>query len=198
MAGHFRPNAWAQASGGNLSPEIVLNPDVLARGDKHAAATILHEMCHLWQFVFGRHFPKKAYHNQEWADEMIRVGLTPSTTGTPEGARVGQHMSHYITPNGVFEAAWKALEKSKWGFDWHGLPMLKPKKKSRQGKRVKYTDKRTELTCWGRGDMILLAFDPEQFPDDEKILAVLKKHSILPMVADIPEGYGNADENEDE
>lgn len=66
--------------------------------------TIVHEMCHLWQAHFGS--PGRGrYHNAQWADKMEAIGLMPSTTGRPGGARVGDHMADYMIPGGRFEHA---------------------------------------------------------------------------------------------
>ena len=43
------------------------------------------------------------YHNAEWASKMESVGLVPSTTGAPGGARVGQAVSHYVDGEGRWQ-----------------------------------------------------------------------------------------------
>ncbi|GEM_PF-2883514 len=63
--------------------------------------TLGHEQCHLWQFEFGN--PGCAcYHNREWADKMLAIGLVPSDTGKPGGKQTGQKMSDYPAPGGRF------------------------------------------------------------------------------------------------
>jgi len=70
-------------------------------------STLVHEQCHIWQYTLG--MPSRpGYHNKEWANKMIAVGLMPSTTGKPGGKIVGQGMSDYPIENGVFL---KALDK---------------------------------------------------------------------------------------
>ena len=88
--------------------EIALNPTyfVTSSGDKEVMQTLNHEMCHLWQFHFGKP-SRKGYHNREWADKMISIGLTPSSTGEPGGRQVGQRMADYPNPNGRFEKSFR-------------------------------------------------------------------------------------------
>jgi hypothetical protein len=102
---------WAESLEAGLGAirEISLNPAYLKmRTPRETMATLVHEMCHLWQQVYGK--PSRGgYHNAEWADAMDRVGLTPSTTAAPGGARTGQKVSHYIAIGGAFERAFEAL-----------------------------------------------------------------------------------------
>jgi len=63
--------------------------------------TLVHEMAHCWQHCYGTP-SRRAYHNREWADKMIGVGLMPSDTGQPGGKPVGQKMGDYPLPKGRF------------------------------------------------------------------------------------------------
>jgi hypothetical protein len=105
--GFFAPHRWEQ--GEATTHEISLNPEHLReRSAIEGAATLVHELCHLWQAVFGR--PSRAgYHNREWAEKMESVGLMPSATGQPGGKRTGQPMSHCIVSGGPFAQAFTAL-----------------------------------------------------------------------------------------
>lgn len=67
-------------------------------------ATLAHEMCHHWQSHFGKE-PAGPYHNKQWATEMKRIGLQPSTTGEPGGKEIGKQCSHYILEGGLFTIA---------------------------------------------------------------------------------------------
>ena len=67
-------------------------------------ATLVHEMTHLEQEEFGK--PSKGgHHNMEWANLMIRVGLTPTDTGNEGGKMTGRNVTHMIDPDGPFAAA---------------------------------------------------------------------------------------------
>src|SRR4051812_32223310 len=50
--GFFAANRWEKAIA--TTHEISLNPQLLKeRSPLETAATLVHELCHLWQFVFG-------------------------------------------------------------------------------------------------------------------------------------------------
>jgi len=66
--------------------------------------TLVHEMVHAWQFHFGKP-GRRGYHNKEWADKMEAIGLMPSSTGKPGGARTGEKMADYAIPGGLFMQA---------------------------------------------------------------------------------------------
>lgn len=90
--------------------EISINPDFMNREDRDWHSTLVHEMCHLWQEDFGR--PSRGgYHNSQWADKMIQVGLMPSDTGEAGGKRTGQSVTHYIIPGGKFEQVFNTLSR---------------------------------------------------------------------------------------
>lgn len=76
------------------------------------AQTIVHEMTHLWQHTSG-HPPKRVgYHNREWANQMIEIGLHPSSTGRPGGRECGYEMGDYMITGGRFSvvfAEWREL-----------------------------------------------------------------------------------------
>jgi predicted SprT family Zn-dependent metalloprotease len=83
--------------------EIALNPDNFSeRTDTDILSTLVHEMCHHWQYSIGEP-SKRGYHDKEWASKMIEIGLMPSSTGEPGGKQTGQRMSHYIVEGGQFE-----------------------------------------------------------------------------------------------
>jgi len=84
--------------------ELSINPEILAMDLIEVYSTLVHEQCHIWQHTHG--MPSRpGYHNKEFAEKMISVGLMPSTTGKPGGKTVGQKMSDYPIENGRFLAA---------------------------------------------------------------------------------------------
>lgn len=104
--GYYRENGFIGRDGGDRRDEICLNPrHFLANtGDLELLQTLVHEQVHQWQSQFGK--PSlRTYHNREWADKMLSVGLTPSNTGRPCGKMTGQHMADYPTEGGQFLAA---------------------------------------------------------------------------------------------
>ena len=150
--GHFHGQLW-QAAGRNVAAdEISLNPDTMeARSDEELLSTLVHEMCHQWQHHHGD-ASRPGYHNKEWADEMERIGLMPSSTGEPGGKRVGQKMSHYILDCGAFEEACKALAASGWEFPWRSLNTEKPAKakKPKAQSKAKYTCPECGANAWAK------------------------------------------------
>ena len=108
--GYFYSNRWRDEKGKKMH-EISLNPNYLATAtDIDICQTLVHEMCHLWQQVFGK--PSRAgYHNRQWGEKMIKVGLMPSNTGAPGGRQTGQQMADYPIKNGAFEEAFKKMPK---------------------------------------------------------------------------------------
>jgi len=102
--GMFMYRRW-QNREEHYTHEIALNPlYFVTRNPLELLQTIVHEMCHLWQYEYGK--PSRAgYHNREWARKMEAVGLMPSDTGAPGGKTTGQHMSDYPLPGGRFYQA---------------------------------------------------------------------------------------------
>lgn len=112
MMGYFAPNRWTSTNG-NHCHEIAINPSYVGKATLiELMQTLVHEMVHCWQFCFGKP-GRAAYHNKEWANKMISVGLMPSSTGQPGGAMVGQHMADYPVPNGRFIKSCENLLKDK-------------------------------------------------------------------------------------
>lgn len=142
--GYYRHEAFEKD--GDKASEIALNPDYMARGDRDSFGTLVHEMVHCQQFNFGNDIPSGGYHNKEWGKLMMKVGLTPSSTGQRGGSRTGKNMSHYIEDDGKFDEAFKKWEKKKLNIKWHSgnhfISGKEPKKK-------KSTPKKIKLTCPG-------------------------------------------------
>lgn len=125
-AGVFYPNRWSDTNG-LKKHEISINPDYMTSYGTHEenvkefCSTAVHEQCHQWQKEHGKKYPDRPYHNREWSDKMIQIGLMPSHTGAPKGKRTGVKMSHYIIEGGLFEKAFNELPKT-IKFPFLGLP----------------------------------------------------------------------------
>lgn len=111
-AGFFAPNHWKR-SDGHKTHEISINPNTFSAGKDYIISTLVHEMCHLWQESFGKP-GAKGYHNREWADKMIEVGLIPSDTGLEGGKQLGTRMSDYIDEEGRLRDLLNVLPKDLW------------------------------------------------------------------------------------
>jgi predicted SprT family Zn-dependent metalloprotease len=85
--GFFAAERWKKEK--DKTHEISINPAYLSQAPfREVCQTLVHEMCHLWQFAFGKP-SRTCYHNKEWAHKMEDIGLMPSDTGEPGGARIG-------------------------------------------------------------------------------------------------------------
>lgn len=108
--GFVAPFRWRKADGetgkGQIH-ELSINPEILSMSAIEVFSTLVHEQCHIWQYEYGKP-SRNGYHNKEWADKMLSVGLVPSDTGRAGGKMTGQNMSDYPEQGGVFL---KALEK---------------------------------------------------------------------------------------
>ncbi len=121
IMGYFAPNRWS-SSDGKKCHEIAINPLYVGRASiVELLQTLVHEMCHCWQECFGT--PSKKYHNKEWANKMLEIGLVPSSTGLPGGAMVGQSMNDYPAPEGKFIKCCETLLTMK-NFTWNWVDRL--------------------------------------------------------------------------
>lgn len=115
--GHLSPKRFARRDG-MVTDEINLNPLYFAtRPVEDTLSTLAHEQCHQWREYNGKP-PRRAYHDQMWAQRMIEIGLQPSSTGSPGGKTVGEKMSHYIMPEGEFIQVCKELLTHTSGIVW--------------------------------------------------------------------------------
>lgn len=107
--GFLAPYRWRRReSKSHDTHEISLTPTTLYRTPLEIYSTLVHEMAHLWQVVFGNP-SRNGYHNKEWAEKMKALGLMPSDTGKPGGKETGQHMTHYIIADGDYERAFNMM-----------------------------------------------------------------------------------------
>jgi predicted SprT family Zn-dependent metalloprotease len=106
--GHYLQNKWFNKEK-SKSDEIAINPLMFGKYPLiEILQTLVHEMCHLWQYHFGK--PSiRTYHNKQWADKMESIGLMPSNTGQPGGKRTGQQMMDYIIDDGLFNKCTQEL-----------------------------------------------------------------------------------------
>lgn len=150
--GFFAPERW-QGEGRDGCHEISLNPAHLAtRTPREVASTLVHEMVHAWQHEHGKP-SRSGYHNREWASKMEAVGLTPSATGEPGGAKTGQQMTHYIVEDGPFARAFEKLPEAAW-FPWLCVPEPEGPAAKRRRRSVRSKTKYTCPSCatnvWGK------------------------------------------------
>jgi len=123
--GYFSQERFANRSG-IKTDEIALNPSFFAvTGMNDALSTLAHEMCHLWQYHFGK--PGRGrYHNREWANKMESIGLMPSSTGAEGGNKTGDQMNDYIIKGGIFEQCIADLTENGFKLQWMDRFIAKP------------------------------------------------------------------------
>lgn len=107
--GFMAPERWKRVDEKHFGThEISLTPTTLYRTPIEIFSTLVHEMCHLWQWEFGNP-SRSGYHNKEWAAKMMEIGLIPSNTGQPGGKQTGQQMTHYIEKDGRYQKAFERM-----------------------------------------------------------------------------------------
>lgn len=149
--GFFAPDSW---TGKKTIHEISLNPDTDNKEPKEVLSTLVHEMAHLWQQVFGQP-SRTGYHNTQWAKKMEEVGLMPSDTGKVGGKKTGQRMCDYVIEKGMFDKAFKAMPKDLF------LPFTaisKPKIITAAKLKTKYTCE-CDLNIWGKEGLNVVCTD---------------------------------------
>jgi predicted SprT family Zn-dependent metalloprotease len=116
--GYFSENRFANLDGTKVH-EIAMNPSYFAIVPiSQVMQTLVHEMTHLWQKQYGT--PSRGrYHNTEWGNKMESIGLMPSATGMPGGARTGDNMADYIIDGGRFFKACEQLLSQDYRLSWY-------------------------------------------------------------------------------
>ena len=97
-AGYFSPNSWIKRRTNGNVHEIAINPDTTNLKDNEFHQTLVHEMVHQWQEEYGTP-SRKCYHNKEWAEKMLEVGLIPFNVNNPE-KMIGQSVSDKLMEHG--------------------------------------------------------------------------------------------------
>jgi len=157
--GYYRRGAFANRDG-VVTDEIALNPAYFpSRTETGVLSTLVHEQTHLWQFQAAKP-SRRGYHNRQWANKMIDIGLYPSNTGEPGGRETGYQMTHYIVDGGPFDEACRAFLGS--GFQLRWLENATPqqtfppttttavKGKTDTSNRWKYTCPRCAFNAWAK------------------------------------------------
>lgn len=137
--GYFWPNRWFEKVEGKQEGmhEIALNPASMGRDLRQVLSTLVHEMVHHEQQVFGK--PSAGGHNKEWAEWMDRIGLTPTSTGLPGGKRTGRRVTHMIVDGGAYDVSFRRLvERKDVDFSWFSPDQVKAAREKDMSK-IKHT-----------------------------------------------------------
>lgn len=109
--GYYSSKRWINKEN-EETDELAINPMFFSKYPLiEMLQTVAHEMCHLWQNHFGNE-SRRTYHNKEWGNKMISIGLMPSNTGKVGGKKTGQQMMEYPINGGVFIEVCKELVKN--------------------------------------------------------------------------------------
>lgn len=172
--GYYAHHNWQERAGEGKVSEIAMNPDTFGeRDDRSILSTLVHEMCHLWQFVYGE--PSTGgYHNKSWGARMVSVGLIPSSTGMPGGKRTGTKVSHYIEVGGAFDSACTKLLATGFTIDWQTVHGESPERRAaKRASKTKYTCPACGANAWAKPGANLVCGDcdmhlaPEEQDGDE-------------------------------
>ena len=150
-AGYFWGKKWEEKGTKDHADELALNPDVLRSSTLiETLDTLVHEMCHVKQFHFGKP-SRNGYHNKEWGAMMEAIGLIPSDTGQPGGKKTGQRMTDYPEKGGLFMLAAEAFIESGFTLDW--FSNAAPKAPKSNSSKTKFTCPECEVNAWGKPDL---------------------------------------------
>ncbi len=177
--GFMAPERWRRVGKIEYSThEISLTPTTLSRTPIEVFSALVHEMAHLWQWDFGKP-SRSGYHNREWANKMIEIGLMPSDTGKVGGKQTGQSVTHFIIKGGAYEKAFKTMpEKYTLPFTSLEGDMMKSLRGSltsgKVGKlsgkstptkgrsKTKYSCPSCKVNVWGKPNLNLICKDCQQ------------------------------------
>lgn len=116
--GYASHKRWLNTEAETNSDELAINPEYwLGWPLCEVMQTLCHEQCHVWQSYHGSP-SRRTYHNKEWADKMVSIGLIPSTTGVPGGNKTGQKIDDYILLHGRFHKAYMKLIDNGYKLTW--------------------------------------------------------------------------------
>lgn len=176
VLGYFAPDRWTSIEGKQCH-EIAINPTHIGKSRIiDVLETLVHEMVHCWQYCFGKP-GRRMYHNIEWAEKMMEIGLQPTNTGKPGGAITGESMTDYPIKNGRFlKACHQLLGNEKYNIPWIDRLTVEPRlsplnDESNQSKHTQYLlpesdfgDSQLEIS---KGELQLLENTFEQLlPED--------------------------------
>lgn len=177
VCGYYSSKRFSTLSDDATRDEIAMNPMRFKKdGATETLQTLAHEMVHCWQYHHGTPC-RRAYHDMQWSAKMEAIGLMPSDTGRPGGARVGQRMADYPIPGGRFERAARDLIAGGWSAVWYdqiaelraatlppagALAAIGPdsdrpaQPRPNSSKRSKFQCPRCEARAWGAATLQLI------------------------------------------
>ena len=84
---------------------------------------------------------------------MKAVGLQPSSTGAVGGKETGQHMTHYVIPDGPFACAYAKLAATGWKLNLQSAQQ--PGRQNGTSSKTKFTCLNCGQNAWGKPDLAI-------------------------------------------
>lgn len=162
--GFFRFQSFSGRNGNpdEMIDEIALNPENFLRPENEVLSTLVHEMCHSYQFHYGTKSQKTDYHDNEWARYMLNVGLVPSDTGKPDGKKTGRGMTHYIEKGGRFNLLTDQLLQSGWKLNYTRESDPEGVVRKKRETKTKYSCPKCGVNAWGKLGINLVCGDCDE------------------------------------
>jgi hypothetical protein len=173
IGGYFAPERWVSEEGA-ITHEIAINANIMVENDfLQVMNTLAHEMVHLWQYELGKDIPRYGYHNREWSDKALEIGLLPKDLKTHK--ETGQSISTEVDMKGPLAAAIGTMPDEAI-FPWTspqsvnvdpqepgsgGKTVVPQDPPSRSGSRAKYTCHICGLNAWAKAGAKLICGDCE-------------------------------------
>ena len=175
LGGYFSNEKWFNTDG-TKADEIALNANQLVEGDEiEIFGILIHEMTHQWQFHYGSP-GRGGYHNREWADFCLTIGLKPINVKDPD-AETGDAINTILVKGGramlalanmpetitipfyseLMDAP-SAPEEPKGPQAPEEVPVPKPK----SGSRTKYTCTICGTNLWGKNGLKIMCMACDQ------------------------------------
>lgn len=147
--GYFAGSRFKHRNGTGVTDEIALNPSTFEeRNTRDILSTLAHEMAHLEQHHFGKP-GKGGYHNTQWAEMMLVIGLKPVSLDQP-GKMVGNKVTHEIVPGARFDRVCAKLLERGVQIDWVEAWTEGGKAKAAKKLKVKYSCPQCGVNCWAK------------------------------------------------
>ena len=119
-AAYYVPAAFETRDHAHQAAEIALNPAMFTWPQQAILALLLHQIVHHWQHVEGD-ASRPTYHNRQWAEKMVALGLQPTSTGTVGGKTTGQAMDQFPIAGGLFERVCAELIDQGFDLVWRDI-----------------------------------------------------------------------------
>lgn len=175
VGGYYAPSKWYSPDDSTGVDEIAINANSMVQGDEIELMQVLvHEMVHQWQQHYGKP-GRGGYHNREWADKCLSIGLKPMNVDAPE-SETGDKINTVLIKGGkamlvlanmpeeIAIAFYAEIignpDPGKDGDDGKERPSdPTPVPKPKSGSRTKYTCNMCGTNLWGKAGVRISCMD---------------------------------------